>query len=76
MRQNSDYPEEIEQKYSLFQIERFKGGFIRNLGRDDEQVSPIISERAFIYLETFESLKQAQIAQKENKQKTLILPSY
>lgn len=66
----------MTQKYSLFQIERFKGGFIHNLGRDDEQVSPIISESCFIYLDTFYSLAEAQDNANHIKENTLILASY
>lgn len=64
------------QKYSLFQIERFKGGFTHNLGRDDEQTSAVVSEKCFIYLETFDTLGEAEDNAKHIKENTLILPSY
>lgn len=54
------------QKYSLFQTEKII---------DDRSTFKTI-EKCFIYLETFDGLEQAQIAQKENKNGTLILPSY
>lgn len=62
--------------FSLFQTKKLMGGYIWNLGRDDEQVSEAISEKCFIYLKTFDNLEDAKIAQKKFKQKTIILTSY
>lgn len=64
------------QKYSLFQIERFKGGFTHNLGRDDEETSTVDSEKCFIFLETFDTLEEAQDNAKHIRENTIILPSY
>lgn len=66
----------MTQKYSLFQTEVFLGGYTWNLGRDDEQTTEDIIERVFRYIGTYDTLEEAYIAQKEIKQKTLILPSY
>ena len=37
-------------KFSLFQTEKLMGGYIWNLGRDDEQVSETISERCLKHI--------------------------
>jgi len=62
--------------FSLFQIEQLIGGHIWNLGRDDEQVTTSTSKGCFRYIKTFDNLEDAKIAQKEYKQKSIILPSY
>lgn len=66
----------MEQKFSIFQVERVLHGYTWNLGRDDEEISESLSERCFIYLDTYNTLDEAKIAQKELKQKSIILPSY
>ena len=52
-------------KYSLFLLERGYGNIRDNL-----------SEKCFEYLNTFDTLKEAQKEQKEYGRKTIILPSY
>ena len=52
------------QKYSLFQIEKIIQRHV-----------PLV-EKCFEYVKTYDTLEEAQIAQKENKNRSLILPSY
>lgn len=52
-------------KYSLFLLERNYGGW----GSD-------LMIECFEHIETFDTLEEAKSAQKEYKQKTLILPSF
>lgn len=62
----------MEQKFSLFQIEKPYYGLSSYVG--DFKTVCIIS--CFEYINTYDTLEEAKIAQKEYKQKTLILPSY
>lgn len=72
MRENSDYIEEIKQKYSLFQTEKPYYETSSYIG----EFKAIFTQNCFLYLNTYNTLEAAQIAQKENKNRTLILPSY
>jgi hypothetical protein len=55
-------------KFSLFKLENFI-----YLGNDE---TVRFSERVFEYIDTFESLEKAKLAQKELKESSIILPSY
>lgn len=60
------------QKYSLFAIEKrihFSSCFVGEFGST-------LTESCFEYLDTFDTLEEAQKDQKEWDVKTLILPSY
>lgn len=58
--------------YSLFRIEKQYHKGLSYVG----MAGSIITERCFEYIETYDTLEEAKIAQKENKQKTLILQSF
>jgi len=58
--------------YSLFRIEKKYHKGLRSLGTSGS----IMIEKCFEYLDTYDTLEEAEIAQKENKQKTLILQSF
>lgn len=57
----------IHHKYTLFALEKRAGFFSEDY---------MTSEDAFIFLETCDTLEEAQFAQKEYKQKTIILSSW
>ena len=50
-------------KFSLFVFEDFK-------------ITNSISGKPLLFIDSFDNLEEAKIAQKEFKQKTIILPSY
>lgn len=52
-------------KYSLFLLEKYYNGW----GSD-------LMQECFEYIDTYDTLEEAQSEQKELKQKTIILPSY
>jgi hypothetical protein len=56
-------------KFSLFLLEKAVRG-------TSNQNGDVLLEECCIHLETYNTLDEAQIAQKEYKQKTIILPSY
>ena len=51
--------------YSLFLLEKSVGGWGSEL-----------IEQCFLYVETYDTLEEVQLAQKEFKQKTIILASW
>lgn len=59
-------------KFSLIQIERKVHISSSYIG----EFSPTVIEKCFIFLETCDTLEEAQSAQKEYRQKTIILTSY
>jgi hypothetical protein len=61
-------------KYSLFLLEK---QVYHGSSRDDFGLfGDYVTEECCIHLETYNTLEEAQIAQKEYKQKTIILNSY
>ena len=59
-------------KFSLIQIEKIYYPPLTLAG----DFKDIVTEKCFIHLDTFDFLEDAQLAQKENKQKTLIVSSW
>jgi hypothetical protein len=59
-------------KYSLFLLEKEVFITANYIGGKASK----ITEKCMEYVETYNTLEEAQIAQKEYKQKTIILPSY
>lgn len=58
--------------FSLFRLEKTFHKGLRYVG----EFGSIITENCFEYIDTFDSLELAQSAQKEYKQKTIIIPTY
>lgn len=59
-------------KYSLFRLEKLFHEPSMYIG----EFTPIFTQSCFEYIETFDTLGEAKIAQKGIKQKTIIIPSY
>lgn len=59
-------------KFSLFRLEKQYHRGLSYVGMEDS----IMTERCFEYIEAYDTLEEAKIAQKELKQKSIILPSY
>lgn len=59
-------------KYSLFRLEKTYHKSLRYVG----EFGSVLTEACFEYIDTFDTLELAQISQKENKNKTIILNSW
>lgn len=59
-------------KYSLFRLEKTYHKGLRYVG----EFGSVLTEACFEYIDTFDTLELAQISQKENKNKTIILNSW
>ena len=59
-------------KYSLFRLEKVYHKGLKYVG----EFGSTIMESCFEYIDTFDTLELAQLAQKEFKQKTIILTSW
>lgn len=59
-------------KFSLFRLEKPTIGYNNTSYSDDSQ----LVQWCFEYIRTYDTLGEAKIAQKEYKQKTIILNSY
>jgi len=62
----------MEQKYSLFQIEKIQHYSRADIG----QLSDVIIEKCFILIDTFDTLEVAYKAKHLNHMKTIIIPTY
>ena len=62
----------MKEKYNLFRLEKIFHEPSMYIG----EFTPVFTQSCFEYILTFETLKFAQSAQKEIKQKTIIIPSY
>ena len=59
-------------KYSLFRLEKTYHKGLRYVG----EIGSVLTEKCFEYIDTFDTLELAQILQKENKNKTIIIQTY
>lgn len=59
-------------KFSIFRIEKRYIKGLKHIG----EFGSTVTEKCFEYLETFVSLEEAQLRQKEYKSKTIILSSW
>lgn len=59
-------------KYSLFRLEKTYHKGLKYI----EEIGSIFTEACFEYIDSFDTLELAQISQKENKNKTIILNSW
>lgn len=60
------------EKFSLFQLEKLYYKGLSYVG----EFGGMITEKCFIYIDSYDSLDDAKFAQKEFKNKSLIIKSY
>lgn len=56
-------------KYSIFFLEEF-------IDREYAQIGTYLSKPCFEYIDTYDTLEEAQSTQKEFKNKSIIIPTY